>query len=321
MPMTFDLDTIEPALREPALRELLSQNPVPIDVSTGGPDRLHVTTTADFFGSLFMVSCNGRGAMVHRGERRAAEDHQRTMMLSVVASGNSVFRHNDTISDATRGDVVPYSSTLPYSATFDGVAKHTFMIDYGILALPDRTLEAQLGRTFSRGHILGGIVARYLADLGSHAVYLPDAERHALERPTLELLRALFATTAGDDDLAREPLHKSLDVRLLQYLKMHVRDPDLTVGRLAREHGISERYAYLVLSRQGVSPAEWIRTERLTGAARDLRQRATRPPTISEIACSWGFPDQANFTRAFRREYGVSPREYRRNHLAGPVTD
>ena len=114
MPMTFDLDTIEPALREPALRELLSQNPVPIDVSTGGPDRLHVTTTADFFGSLFMVSCNGRGAMVHRGERRAAEDHQRTMMLSVVASGNSVFRHNDTISDATAATSSP---TVPRCLT------------------------------------------------------------------------------------------------------------------------------------------------------------------------------------------------------------
>ena len=62
MPMTFDLDTIEADQRESALRELLSQNPVPIDVTTGGENQLRVTTTADFFGSLFMVSCNGRGA-------------------------------------------------------------------------------------------------------------------------------------------------------------------------------------------------------------------------------------------------------------------
>lgn len=321
MPMTFDLDTIEADQRESALRELLSQNPVPIDVSTGGENQLRVTTTADFFGALFMVSCNGRGAMVHRGERRATEDHQRTMMLSVVTSGNSVFRHNDTVSDAARGDVVPYSSTRPYSATFDGVAKHTFMIDYGALGLPDQTLEAQLGRRFNRGHILGGIVARYLADLGTHAVYLPDAERHALEQPTLELLRALFATTAGDEDRAREPLHKSLDVRLIQYLKMHIRDPDLTIGRLAREHGISERYAYLILARQGISPGDWVRTQRLAGAARDLMRPATRLPSIAEIASSWGFPDQANFTRAFRRHYGMSPREYRRNHLGGSPAD
>ena len=107
----------------------------------------------------------------------------------------------------------------------------------------------------------------------------------------------------------------------LQYLKTHVRDPDLTVSRLAREHGISERYAYLVLSRQGISPADWIRTRLLTGAARDLLRPAAKTPTITEIAYSWGFPDQSNFTRAFRRHYGMSPREYRRTHLVGPVAD
>ncbi|WP_328360580.1 helix-turn-helix domain-containing protein [Mycobacterium sp. NBC_00419] len=150
-------------------------------------------------------------------------------------------------------------------------------------------------------------------------MHLPDAERHALERPTLELLRALFTTTAGDEDLARDSLHNSLDVRLVQYLRAHLRDPDLTIGRLAREHGISERYTYLILSRQGISPADWIRSQRLSGAADDLVRPLAKPPSIAEIASTWGFPDQANFTRAFRRTYGVSPREYRRNHR--PVAD
>jgi hypothetical protein len=50
MPMTFDLDDIEISLREPALHDLLSQIPVPIDVSTGAVDLLHVSTVSDFFG-------------------------------------------------------------------------------------------------------------------------------------------------------------------------------------------------------------------------------------------------------------------------------
>jgi len=70
MPMTFDLDDIEISLREAALHDLLGQIPVPIDVSTGAVDVLHVSTVSDFFGRLFLVSCNGRGALVHRGERR-----------------------------------------------------------------------------------------------------------------------------------------------------------------------------------------------------------------------------------------------------------
>jgi AraC-like DNA-binding protein len=310
--MTFDLDDIETEFRESALRELLGQIPVPIDVSTGALNQLHVATISDFFGRLFLVSCYGRGALVHRGEQRVMQDHERTMMLSVVTSGHSTFQQNNVVSDAGRGDVVAYCSSKPYGATFDNVAKHTFMIDYSALDLPDHVVESQLGRRISRGHVLGGIVSRYLVDLGSHAIYLPDADRQALERPTLDLLRALFTTTAGDEAGAREPLHATLGVRIIEYIKMHLRDPDLNITCVAREHGISERYAYLILSRSGITLADWVRTHRLAGAARDLANTTEPQDTIATIAYSWGFPDQANFTRAFRRVYGISPREYRR---------
>jgi AraC-like DNA-binding protein len=99
---------------------------------------------------------------------------------------------------------------------------------------------------------------------------------------------------------------------MVEYLKMHLRDPDLNIARVAHEHGISERYAYLILSRSGITLADWLRTQRLAGAARDLANTTHPHDTIGAIAYSWGFPDQANFTRAFRKVYGTSPREYRR---------
>jgi AraC-like DNA-binding protein len=314
VPITFDLDDIEMSLREPALHDLLGQIPVPIDVSTGAVDRLHVSTVSDFFGRLFLVSCTGRGAVVHRGEPRVRQDHERTMMISLVTSGHSVFHHDNCVSDAGRGDVVAYCSTKPHSATFDDVAKHTFMVDYSALGLPDHVVEAQLGRTINTGHVLGRIVSRYLADLGAHAIYLPEADRQALEQPTIDLLRALFTSTAGDETRAREPLHATLAVRIVEYCKMHIKDPELNITRVACEHGISERYAYLILSRSGISLADWLRTQRLEGAARDLTRTDQPPDSIATIAHSWAFPDHANYTRAFRRQYGVSPSESRRQH-------
>lgn len=314
MPTTFDLDDIELSLREPALHDLLGQIPVPIDVSTGAVEQLHVSTVSEFFGSLFVVSCNGRGAVVHRGEKRVKQDHERTLMLSLVTSGRSVFRQNNIVSDAGSGDVVAYSSTQPYSATFDNVAKHTYMVDYTAIGLPDDIVEARLGRALNGGHLLGRIVSRFLADLGDRAVYLPDADRRALEQPTLDLLRALLSSTAGDESRARDPLHASLGVRIVQYLKMHLKDPTLTMARVAHEHHISERYAYLILSRSGISLADWLRTERLAGGARDLARVDGEPESIAAVAHRWGFPDHANFTRAFRRHYGMSPSEWRRLH-------
>jgi hypothetical protein len=253
MAVMFDLDQVDKAAREDTLSALMSQIPVPIDVRSRSVDDLHVSTVSGYFGGVFLVSCNGRGALVERGEKRAKEDHTRSMMLSVVAAGRSRLQQSDRTCDIGTGDVIPYTSDRPYRATFDNVAKHTYMIEYSRLDLPERVLNAQLARRLNAGHALGTIVSRYLTELATNGVYLSDQDRTALERPTLDLLRALFASTSGDESLAREPLHASLGTRMIEYVKMHLREPDLNIARVAREHGISERYAYLILSKSGIS--------------------------------------------------------------------
>jgi AraC-like DNA-binding protein len=101
---------------------------------------------------------------------------------------------------------------------------------------------------------------------------------------------------------------------MIEYVKMHLTDPDLSIAMVAHEHGISERYAYLILSRSGITLADWVRTHRLEGAARELTRAAEGEETIADVAYRWGFTDHASFTRAFRRTYGLSPRAYRRTN-------
>jgi AraC-like DNA-binding protein len=310
MAVLFDLDRVDAAARTDTLQELMGQLPLPIDVRSRGIDTLHVSTVSDYFGGVFLMSCSGRGALVGRDRARAGQEHDRTLLLSVVARGSSRLQQDDNTADISTGDVVLYSSATPYRATFDNVGKHTFMIRYSDLDLPDRVMHAQLARRLRARDPLPRIVARYLADLATNAVHLPQEQRLALERPTLDLIRTLVTATAGDEFLAREPLNASLGVRMVEYVKMHLTDQDLTIGTVATVHGISERYAYLVLAKSGINLAEWVRTQRLVGAAEELR-RPGASAAISDIAFRWGFPDHANFTRSFRRRYGVSPRDYR----------
>jgi AraC-like DNA-binding protein len=311
MAVLFDLDDVVKDERESTLQELMSLLPLPIDVRTKSVETLHVSTVSDYFGSIFLMSCNGRGALVERDAKRVKEDHQRTMLLSVVSHGASRLQQNDAVSDIGKGDVILYSSAAPYRATFDNVGKYTFMIPYEEFQLPDQILHAQLARRLDARDPLALIVSRYLSDIASNAVYLPDEERTALVEPTIGLLRALLTSIAGDEFRSREPLHLSLGTRMTEYLKMHFTDPDLTIAKIAREHGISERYAYLVLAKNGITFADWVRTQRVKGAANELSTIGTSASTIADVAYRWGFPDHANFTRAFHRVYGMSPRDYR----------
>lgn len=85
---------------------------------------------------------------------------------------------------------------------------------------------------------------------------------------------------------------------------------ELTLSGLAREAGLSP-YHFLRTFEQltGVTPHQFLLRARLRAAA--LRV-ATEPARIIDIAFACGFGDLSNFNRAFRTEFGVSPRTYRR---------
>ncbi|MGH3241637.1 MAG: helix-turn-helix domain-containing protein, partial [Spirillospora sp.] len=57
--------------------------------------------------------------------------------------------------------------------------------------------------------------------------------------------------------------------------------------------------------------AGWARTQRLERARRDLTDPSQRATPVQAVAARWGFAHASDFSRAFRRAYGMSPRDYR----------
>jgi AraC family transcriptional regulator len=88
----------------------------------------------------------------------------------------------------------------------------------------------------------------------------------------------------------------------------------LTLRRLARESGLSPYHFLRAFERlTGLTPHQYVRRARLRKAAVLL---ADAPGRVLDIALECGFGDASNFNRAFRAEFGVSPRRYRRLSLA-----
>lgn len=82
-----------------------------------------------------------------------------------------------------------------------------------------------------------------------------------------------------------------------------------SLARLAREAGRS-RFHYLRAFRQvtGVTPHQFVLRARLRAAAARLLHHDLR---VIDVALESGFGDVSNFNRAFRAEFGVTPRSYR----------
>ena len=87
-------------------------------------------------------------------------------------------------------------------------------------------------------------------------------------------------------------------------------DGNLTLADFARECALSSSYfakAFKVTT--GISTFKWIAIRRIEKATDLLRSTSL---SLTEIANSCGFADQAHFTRAFRDAKGVTPAAWRR---------
>lgn len=91
----------------------------------------------------------------------------------------------------------------------------------------------------------------------------------------------------------------------------------IEIGALARTVGLSRsRFTVLFTAELGLPPQDYIEAERLARAAQMLRSSSWR---VSQIALQCGFADPYYFATRFRRRYGTSPSDFRREARAAPI--
>lgn len=98
--------------------------------------------------------------------------------------------------------------------------------------------------------------------------------------------------------------------RIESFVRGRLGDADLDPEQIARACHISTRYLHELFRDANQTLGSWIRGQRLA-ACREALADPDRKETVAEIAYRWGFGDQAQFSRAFKAQFGLPPREYR----------
>lgn len=100
--------------------------------------------------------------------------------------------------------------------------------------------------------------------------------------------------------------------RICQGIEAVLGNPALNLRIVAERERVSTRYLQKLFTEAGNSFSHYLRTRRLDRCRADLISPLHAELSISEICFRWGFNGSAHFSRAFHRQYGVSPRDYRR---------
>jgi AraC family transcriptional regulator, positive regulator of tynA and feaB len=108
----------------------------------------------------------------------------------------------------------------------------------------------------------------------------------------------------------------------LAYIDAQFADTTLTASRIAKEQGISRRRLDEIMRQSvGTSLTGEIWNRRLRQAATDLAEPQRNRHSVAQIAFAAGFEDAAHFTRAFKRRFHCTPREWRRRETAAAARD
>jgi AraC-like DNA-binding protein len=155
---------------------------------------------------------------------------------------------------------------------------------------------------------IASVAVDYLVSVAGKAELL-GAAAAPISNHIVELVSLAVGISASEEDQARGTLRQQLAKSVIQYIAAHAADPELTPTKTARHFRISVRYVHRLLEESGETFSKLLLRRRLERCAEDLR--TGDPSSIGQIAFRWGFNDLSHFSRSFRNQFGVTPREYK----------
>jgi AraC-like DNA-binding protein len=185
------------------------------------------------------------------------------------------------------------------------------------LVLPRALLEPMLedvsvvhGLVMDARNPLTSLVAGFMQALVEKAPKIELAQAGNVARATLALVVNAIAEAGISRAGERGGIVSSQFRDILTYIDQHLSEPGLQTETLVEAFGLSRAKLYRLFEDIG-GVSNYIRRRRLAAASLYLASPAHKAWRISQIAFACGFSSEENFSRNFKTQFGLTPRDAR----------
>ena len=281
-----------------------------------GDDQFAAEIHGFLYDDLMIARTRTSAQRYRRTGARIAQDNVDHYMIQFFVDGRQRIRRGSRDAESGPGDLMIHdlaSDHFAESSSFDNLS----------LIVPRRVLDpllhhpdSQHGRLLTTRQPMAKLLSRHLRDLYELAPQLHASERRRLNDVTASLVAATLNGSRDDDPEHAGAVAASNLMRAKRAIEVQLACSDIEIPMVARAAGVSRASLYRLFEPYG-GVRTYIRRRRLFRCLRDLTRVCNTNRSIGEIAYGHGFTNEAHFSRAFKREFGMTPSEARQGSVDG----
>jgi AraC-like DNA-binding protein len=311
MPTLLTTRGIVAAERSRHWHEAIARTYFPLDLQFRQPDRFRGELSIWQVGDVSLTRNTSDALLYRRLPRHFTEEREEQFLVTVPARAQVRFFQCGVEVRCNPGGFILERSHEPYEFS------HAEAADLWVLKVDAKALGGRIrapGRfcsmQFDASSGAGGLFVDMLQLLPARFESMSEEVRCTVGRQLTELLVLALradprALTSGSTSVREAHL-----TRIDTFVRRHLEDPELDPERIAAACGMSIRYLHELFRDTDLTVGQWIRRQRLEACRASLGDIASRE-SIATIAYRWGFAGQAQFSRAFKTQFGLSPKDFR----------
>ncbi|MDP8568874.1 helix-turn-helix domain-containing protein [Methylophilus aquaticus] len=307
----FSTADIQPWHKKAWLREVIGREYADVEIIPPATAPLFNEMTLYPWQSGQLSVIHSGSIRIERGKREITQAQLDNYFAVLLLDGRYALQQQGKEVFLNPGDITLYDATRPHQIHCPQ--------DFSklIISIPRPLLHQQLPAAglctaihIDGQHGTGAVLSALVRTLASQVARLSVDSFNTSIKSVIDLLcMACHAHDQGPLYLSRSGT-LSL-IRVKEFIASHLHQGELDSQTISAATGLSSRYINQLFAEENTSLMRYVWQQRLSLSARALHHSSQRHQSVSEIALASGFNDFSHFSRAFKKQFGLSPRAYR----------
>jgi len=301
----------EPEWRSRHWHEAIASAYFPLDLEFREPDRFTGELKIWQLGDVSLSRLTSEALRYQRLSHHYLNEQEEHFLITVPTKSEIFFSQCGKDVRCNPGGFIIERSHEPYEFS------HAEAADLWVLKIEAKALAHQIrspdrfcSMEFDATNGAGGLFSDMLHLVPRRFPTMSEESRSVLGRQLSDMLILSLKSDERTLTSGASTVRAAHLTRIESFVRKKLDRFDLDPEMVARGCEISTRYLHELMRDTNQTLGQWIREQRLEACRETLKDSNNRQ-TVAEIAYRWGFGDHAQFSRAFKAHFGLSPKEFR----------